>query len=94
MSRGPHSVDPPPPSPQLWEGGCWKEEGNFFQGGKGGELQFLQQKNKLKSETFNDKKHLQKKIFFSFIIKNSKWEILTKNIATFKRWDGVKDERP
>ena len=23
---------------------------------------------------------------------NLNWEILTKNLATFKRWDGVKDE--
>ena len=33
--------------------GCWKRGGKFFQGG----LQFLQ-KNKLKSEIFNDKKIL------------------------------------
>ena len=37
-------------------GGCWKRMGNFFRGGRGG-LQFLQ-KNKLKSEIFNDKKSL------------------------------------
>ena len=34
-------------------------------------------KNKLKSEIFNDKKSFQTKIFFSVIIKNSNWEILT-----------------
>ena len=25
--------------------------------------------------------------------KNLNWEILTKNLVTFKRWDGVKDEK-
>ena len=24
---------------------------------------------------------------------NLNWEILTKNLVTFKRWDGVKDEK-
>ena len=32
-------------------------------------------------------------MFFSVIIKNLNWEILTKNLVTFKRWDGVKDEK-
>ena len=32
-------------------------------------------------------------MFFSAITKNSNWEILTKNLVTFKRYDGVKDER-
>ena len=32
-------------------------------------------------------------MFFSVISKNLNWEILTKNLATFKRWDGVKDEK-
>ena len=32
-------------------------------------------------------------MFFSVITKNSNWEILTKNLVTFKRWDGVKDEK-
>ena len=45
-------------------------------------------KNKLKFEIFNDKKSL----FFSVITKNVNWEILTKNLATFKRWDELKDE--
>ena len=44
-------------------------------------------KTKLKSEIFNDKKS------FSVITKNSNWEILPKNIVTFKRWDGIKDEK-
>ena len=34
---------------------------------------------------FNDKKSLQAKIFFSVITKNSNWEILSKNLVTFKR---------
>ena len=32
-------------------------------------------------------------MFFSVITKNLKWEMLTKNLVTFKRWDGVKDEK-
>ena len=30
-------------------------------------------------------------MFFSVITKN--WDILTKNLVTFKRWYGVKDEK-
>ena len=33
------------------------------------------------------------KIVFSVITKNLNWEILTKNLVTFKIWDGVKDEK-
>ena len=32
-------------------------------------------------------------MFCSVITKNSHWEILTKNLVTFKRLDGVKDEK-
>ena len=32
-------------------------------------------------------------MFFSVMTKNLSWEILTKNLLTFKRWDGVKDEK-
>ena len=32
-------------------------------------------------------------MFFSVIPKNLNWEILTKNVVTFKRWDGAKDEK-
>ena len=32
-------------------------------------------------------------MFFSFITKNLNWEILTKNLNTLKRWEGVKDEK-
>ena len=33
------------------------------------------------------------RIIFSFITKNCNQEILTKNLVTFKRWDGVKDKK-
>ena len=42
---------------------------------------------------FNGKKSLWAKIIFSVITKNSKWEISTKNLVTFKRSDGVKDKK-
>ena len=32
-------------------------------------------------------------MFFFAITKNLNWEILTQNLVTFKRWDGVKDEK-
>ena len=32
-------------------------------------------------------------MFFSVITKNSNCDILTKNLVTFKRQDGVKDEK-
>ena len=32
-------------------------------------------------------------MFFHVITKNLNWEILTKNLVTFKRSDGVKDEK-
>ena len=32
-------------------------------------------------------------MFFSVIIKNLNWEILTKNLITFKKWDVVKDKK-
>ena len=41
---------------------------------------------------FNCKKYLQTKIF-SFITKNLNWEISSKNLVTFKRWDRVKVEK-
>ena len=31
-------------------------------------------------------------MFFSVITKNLNWEILSKNLVTFKKWDRVKDE--
>ena len=32
-------------------------------------------------------------MILSLIGKNLNWEILTKNLVAFKRWDGVKDEK-
>ena len=32
-------------------------------------------------------------MFISVITKNLNWEILTKNLVKFKRWDGVKDKK-
>ena len=32
-------------------------------------------------------------MFFTVITKNLNWELLTKNLVTFKRCDGVKDEK-
>ena len=32
-------------------------------------------------------------MFFSVITKKLNWEILTKDLVTFKRWDGVKNEK-
>ena len=32
-------------------------------------------------------------MFFSVITKNLNWENSTKNVVTFKQWDGVKDEQ-
>ena len=37
-------------------------------------------------------KKLKIKMFFSVINKNLNWEISTKNLVTFKRWDVVKDK--
>ena len=34
-----------------------------------------------------------KTMFCFFITKNSNWEILTKNLVTFKRQDGVKNQK-
>ena len=32
-------------------------------------------------------------MFFYVIIKNLNWKVFTKNLVTFKRWDGVKDDK-
>ena len=73
--------------PQLLEGGCWERGSDFFQdeGGRGGGGCNCHIKNKLKSEIFNDEKSLWANIFFSFITRNSNWDILLKNLVTFKR---------
>ena len=38
-------------------------------------------------------KKVYKKKYFSVITKNSYWEILPNNLVTFKRSDGIKDEK-
>ena len=37
-------------------------------------------------------KKVYTQMFLSVITKNLNWQILTKNLVTFQRWDGVKDE--
>ena len=32
-------------------------------------------------------------MFFPVLTKNLNWEILTKNLVTFKRWDRVENEK-
>ena len=32
-------------------------------------------------------------MFFSVVTKNLNWDILTKNLVTFKRWAGGEDEK-
>ena len=56
-------------------------------------LQFLHKKINLKSEIFNSRKCLYTKMLFSVITKNLDWEIVAKNLVTFKRWDGVKYQK-
>ena len=36
------------------------------------------------------KKVYKQKMFFSILTKNLNWEILIKNLVTFKRWDGIR----
>ena len=72
---------------QVLQGVAEKEWGDIFQEGC-----HFHMKNKLKSEIFNDQREFIKKLFFSVITKNLNWGILIKNLATIKRWDGVKHE--
>ena len=72
---------------QFLEKGCWERGVTFFGVGEG--VQFLH-KNTLKSEIVNAKKSLLAKIFFSVITKNLNWEILIKNLITFKGQMGLK----
>ena len=39
------------------------------------------------------KKVYKAKMLFSVITKNLNWKISTRNLVTFKRWDGVKDKK-
>ena len=66
---------------QTLEGVGWERGGWLYSRGR---VQFSH-KNKSKSELFNAKRSLWAKIYFSVITKNSKWEISTKNLVTFKR---------
>ena len=71
----------------IFRGGCWERGGDFFQGGGGCSFYI---KNKLKAEIFKDKRSLSTKM----LTKNLNWKISfskTKNLVTFKRWNGVKD---
>ena len=38
-------------------------------------------------------KKVYKQKYFSVVTKNLNWGMLTKNLVTFKRWDGIKDEK-
>ena len=38
-------------------------------------------------------KKVYKEKYFSVVTKNSNWEILPKNLVTFKRYDRIKDEK-
>ena len=84
--------------PNFKKEGTWQDL-NFYRGllGKrgwfvsGGEGCYFHQK-KLKSEIFNDKKVCKQK-YFSVITKNSNWEISPKNLVSFKKQDGIKDEK-
>ena len=69
-------------------------ESRFLEGVTGKEEEFsggccFYIKNAQKSGIFIDKKSLYTKMFFSVITKNINWEILTKNLVTFKRWTGL-----
>ena len=44
----------------------------------------------MKKNIFTGKKFIN--MFFFFITKNLNWDVSTKNLLTFKRWDGVNDK--
>ena len=69
-----------------------KEGGNFFQGRGGERVQFLQKKP-LKFEIFNNKKVYKQKYFSLSSLRIQTGKMLTKNLVTFKRYDGIKDEK-
>ena len=56
-----------------------------------GKLQFLHKNNKMPKYLMTQ--CLKIKMFFSVITKNLSWEISTKTLVTFKRRDGVEDEK-
>ena len=57
----------------------------FFQGGWSSYI-----KNNLKYQILTNKKSLETKMFLYVITKNLNWEVLTKNLVTFKRWNGMR----
>ena len=61
----------------IFRGGVGKEGADLFEVRGRGCIFHI--KSRLKSEIFKDK------IFFSDITKNSNWEILNKNLITFKK---------
>ena len=72
---------------QILEEVAGKEGVTFFRGSCNCHI-----KNKLKSEIFNDNKSLEKKTLLSDVTKNSNWEILPKNLVTFKRQEVLRME--
>ena len=72
---------------QFLEKCCWESRSDLLQG-----VVVLTQKNKLKSGTLMTKKFINKNIS-SVITRNINWQILTKNLITFKRSNGVNDEK-
>ena len=69
---------------QFSEGGFWERGGWHFSES----VAVFTLKDKLKSQTFNDKKNLSEKMFSSVITKNLNWEILTESLVTLKiGWD-------
>ena len=68
----------------IFEEGLLGKRGVIFSGGGGGCSFYI--RNKLKYEIFKYKKSLQRKTFFFVITKNLNWEVLTKNLVSFKRW--------
>ena len=74
---------------ETWflQGFAWKEGVVFFR-----EVAVLTWKINF-NKIFNDKKSLYTQNFLSVMTKTLNWEILTKNLVTFKRWDIVKDEK-
>ena len=70
--------------PNFQKGWAWQDL-SFKRGFSGKEGCNFSTKNKTKSGIFNDKKSLKTGIFCSIGTKNSNWEILIKNLVTFKR---------
>ena len=67
----------------------------LFSSGEGGCSSFYI-KSKLKSEILKYltiKQVYKEKMFFSVLITNLNWEIFTKQLVTFIRWDGIKDQK-